>query len=85
MRTELIMRFEYGLDVPWVRRTDRGLIAVAGPNALVLDTPVELKGVEMRHEGTFKVSAGDEMPFVLGLVQVARGSSVRARYCSGAG
>ncbi len=66
MRTELIMRFEYGLDVPWVRRTDRGLVAVAGPNALVLDTPVELKGVEMRHEGTFKVSAGDETSFVLG-------------------
>ncbi len=65
MRTELIMRFEYGLDVPWVRRTDRGLVAIAGPNALVLDTPVELKGVEMRHEGVFTVTAGHETTFGL--------------------
>jgi len=65
MRTELVMRFEYGLDVPWVRRTDRGLTAVAGPNALVLDSPIELNGIEMRHEGQFKVQAGDEVAFAL--------------------
>ena len=65
MRTELVMRFEYGYDVPWVRRTDRGLIAIAGPNALVLDSPIELKGIKMRHEGKFKVHAGDEVAFVL--------------------
>ncbi len=65
MRTELIMRFEYGYDVPWVRRTDRGLIAIAGPNALVLDSPIELKGIKMRHEGKFTVHAGEELAFVL--------------------
>ena len=65
MRTELVLRFEYGHDVPWVRRTDRGLIAIAGPNALVLDSPIELKGIKMRHEGRFKVHAGEEVAFVL--------------------
>ena len=65
MRTELIMRFEYGYDVPWVRRTDRGLTAIAGPNALVLDSPIELKGIKMRHEGKFTVHAGEEVAFVL--------------------
>jgi GH15 family glucan-1,4-alpha-glucosidase len=66
MRTELLMRFEYGYDVPWVRRTERGLIAIAGPNALVLDSPIELTGIKMRHEGKFTVHAGDEVAFGLG-------------------
>ncbi len=65
MRTELVMRFEYGYDVPWVRRTDRGLTAIAGPNALVLDSPIRLKGIKMRHEGKFAVQAGEELAFVL--------------------
>jgi GH15 family glucan-1,4-alpha-glucosidase len=65
MRTELLMRFEYGHDVPWVRRTDRGLSAIAGPNALVLDSPIELEGIKMHHEAKFKIRAGDEMTFVL--------------------
>jgi GH15 family glucan-1,4-alpha-glucosidase len=66
MRTELVMRFEYGYDVPWVRQTDRGLIAIAGPNALVLDSPIDLKGIKMRHQGRFTVHAGEEIAFVLG-------------------
>ena len=36
-----------------------------GPNALVLDSPIELKGIKMRHEGKFTVHAGDEVAFVL--------------------
>jgi len=66
IRTELVMRFGYGYDVPWVRRTDRGLIAIAGPNALVLDSQIELEGIKMRHEATFTIHAGDEETFVLG-------------------
>ena len=63
MRTELVMRFEYGYDVPWVRHTDRGVSAIAGPNAIILDSPIELTGIKMRHEGTFKVHAGEEFTF----------------------
>ena len=58
MRTELVMRFEYGYDIPWVRRTERGLSAIAGPNALVLDSPIDLEGIKMRHEGKFKSVPG---------------------------
>ncbi len=65
MRTELVMRFEHGYDVPWVRQTDRGLSAIAGPNALVLDSPIELQGRKMRHQATFTVQAEEEVAFVL--------------------
>lgn len=65
MRTDLVMRFEYGYDVPWVRRTDRGLVAIAGPNAIVLDSPIELEGRRMRHQASFTVSAEEEVAFAL--------------------
>ena len=84
MRTELVMRFEYGYDVPWVRRTDRGLVAIAGPNALVLDSPIELKGIKMRHEGKFKRPCRGRGGFCPGLVRVSRGSSFRTRHRTGA-
>jgi GH15 family glucan-1,4-alpha-glucosidase len=66
MRTELIIRFEYGLDVPWVYQTDRGLTAVAGPNAICFDSPIELEGRDMLHEGSFTVRAGEDVAFGLG-------------------
>jgi GH15 family glucan-1,4-alpha-glucosidase len=65
MRSELIVRFEYGQDIPWVRRTDDGLHAVAGPNALTLDGPVRFRGRQMPHEAAFTVNKGDEVPMVL--------------------
>jgi GH15 family glucan-1,4-alpha-glucosidase len=64
MRTELAIRFEYGEDIPWVRRTDRGLHAIAGPNALSLDSPVDLVGQHLRTEARFTVSAGEQVPMV---------------------
>src|SRR5919199_5024368 len=42
MRTELTLRFDYGHVVPWVRRVDDELAAVAGPDAVWLRTPVAL-------------------------------------------
>ena len=65
MRTELIIRFGYGEDIPWVRRTDRGLHAIAGPNALTFDSPVELSGEHMRTEGSFSVKAGEQVAMAL--------------------
>src|SRR5215475_204749 len=41
MCTELVLRFGYGAVVPWVTRLDDGrLRAIAGPDMVVLDTPV---------------------------------------------
>jgi GH15 family glucan-1,4-alpha-glucosidase len=66
MNTELIIRFDYGASIPWVRRTDSGdLLAISGPDMLVLRTPVKLQGENMTTVGEFTVSAGQTIPFVL--------------------
>jgi GH15 family glucan-1,4-alpha-glucosidase len=65
-RTELLIRFDYGETVPWVTRLDDGTIeAVAGPEQLMLRTPVPLRGEDLRTVGEFRVRAGQEIPFVL--------------------
>ena len=65
MDLELVLRFDYGRTAPWVRRTDYGLRAVAGPDAVELRTPVDLRGQEMRTISTFSVGEGAEVPFAL--------------------
>src|SRR5260370_20619574 len=45
MRMDLTIRFDYGHIIPWVRNIDGALAAVAGPDALVLRTPVETRAV----------------------------------------
>ena len=66
MRTELIVRFGYGGWVPWVTRSDNGdLLAIAGPDMLLLRAPVELRGERLTTVGDFAVSAGQRVPFVL--------------------
>jgi len=66
MRLRLRLRFDYGWVVPWVNRTNRGLRAVAGPDAVALQSPVSLTGRDMGTEADFTVRAGDRVPFVLG-------------------
>jgi GH15 family glucan-1,4-alpha-glucosidase len=65
MSSELVIRFDYGATVPWVRRIDDGRIAVAGPDALYFRTPVEHRGENMRTIGEFTVREGDRVPFTL--------------------
>ena len=66
MRTELVIRFDYGQSVPWVKRTDNGdLLAISGPDMIVLRTPVKVRGEHMTTVGEFTVSAGETVPFVL--------------------
>jgi GH15 family glucan-1,4-alpha-glucosidase len=65
MRMELILRFDYGETVPWVRKQDGALTAVAGPNGAVLRTPVETRGRDLATVADFTVHAGDRVPFVL--------------------
>ncbi|WP_138443056.1 glycoside hydrolase family 15 protein [Sinomonas susongensis] len=65
MRGELVMRFDYGHIVPWVRRNHKGVHAVAGPDALYLDTPAKVHGEHMRSVSEFTVKAGERVPFVL--------------------
>jgi GH15 family glucan-1,4-alpha-glucosidase len=65
-KTELVARFNYGSTVPWVNRLDDGSInAIAGPERLILRTPVVLYGEDLRTVGEFAVEAGQSIPFVL--------------------
>ena len=65
MRSELVIRFDYGQIVPWVRRIDGALQAIAGPDALCFRTPVEVHGEDMTSVSEFTLAAGDRIPFVL--------------------
>ena len=66
MRTEIILRFEYGRAIPWVRQHLGGPSAVAGPNAVQFVTPVELRGTpELTTVGEFTVEAGQTVPFTM--------------------
>ena len=65
MRLRLTLRFDYGRTIPWVRRHDYGISAVAGPSALQLRTPVALTGEDMHTVAEFSVSAGATIPFTL--------------------
>ena len=47
MRMELRIRFDYGRLTPWVRRVGKALLAVSGPEALVLRTPPTSSGSEV--------------------------------------
>ena len=65
MHMDLIIRFDYGSAVPWVRRTDQGLRAIAGPDSLRLHTGVKLRGKDLTTVADFTVSEGQRVPFVL--------------------
>ena len=65
MAMDLVIRFDYGAFVPWVRRCDGALQAIAGPDALELRTPVATHGEGLSTVAEFEVSAGDRVPFVL--------------------
>jgi GH15 family glucan-1,4-alpha-glucosidase len=66
MHMELVIRFDYGRIVPWVRRLEDGtLTAIAGPDALCLRTPVALRGEGFTTVARFAVSEGERVPFTL--------------------
>jgi GH15 family glucan-1,4-alpha-glucosidase len=65
MRMQLIMRLDYGSIIPWVRRTEHGIRAIAGPDALELYADVQLQGQQFTTVADFAVSAGQRVPFVL--------------------
>jgi len=63
---ELAIRFDYGAIVPWVRRLDKKLLAIGGPDALSLWTPTRTEGRDLTTSAEFDVGAGERVPFVLG-------------------
>jgi GH15 family glucan-1,4-alpha-glucosidase len=65
MEMELVVRFDYGERVPWVTALDGGILAVAGPDAVVLRSAVETRGEGLTTRARFLVGAGEHRPFVL--------------------
>ena len=65
MRSELVIRFDYGRIVPWVRRVNWARLAVAGPDALCFRTPVDVRGEDMSTVSEFTLEEGQRVPFVL--------------------
>jgi GH15 family glucan-1,4-alpha-glucosidase len=65
MRTDLVIRFEYGSVIPWVRHIDGSLVAVAGADGLALWTPVRGHGEGMSTVAEFILHEGQSIPFVL--------------------
>ena len=66
LRMQLVIRFGFGADIPWVKRTEDGaLLAIAGQHMTVLRTPVETRGEDLTTVADFEVSAGETIPFVL--------------------
>ncbi|MEO6807741.1 MAG: glycoside hydrolase family 15 protein [Isosphaeraceae bacterium] len=65
MHMDLTVRFDYGSITPWVRRTEKGLSMIAGPDMIRLVTPVETQGKDMVTVADFTVSAGERIPFVM--------------------
>ncbi|MEU4561641.1 glycoside hydrolase family 15 protein [Actinoplanes sp. NPDC023936] len=61
----LRLRFDYGHVVPWVYREQDDLVAVAGPDAAWLRTPVPTHGENLATKADFTVRAGDRIPFTL--------------------
>ena len=66
MRTELVVRFDYGSVVPWVSQQDDGRLQfIAGPDRVLLDTNIETHGEDLRTVGDFLVHEGEEARFAL--------------------
>ncbi len=67
MTMSVALRFDYGSAVPWVRRTEHGegIIAIVGPDMVILRAPVPTEGRDMTTAADFEVSKGDRLAFVL--------------------
>ncbi|MFE7704738.1 glycoside hydrolase family 15 protein [Streptomyces sp. NPDC057486] len=65
MRSELRMRFSYGRVIPWVHKVDGRTVAVAGPDSVWLDTPVDTYGENLTTYSDFTVAPGDRIAFTI--------------------
>src|SRR5580704_7635451 len=65
LRMELIVRFDYGSIVPWVRRSGGILLITAGPDTLELTASTAVTGENMKTVAEFAVGADDRESFVL--------------------
>ncbi len=65
MEMNLTIRFGYGQIVPWVRKVDGTLNAIAGPDGLSLWSSVPCSGQDLSTRAEFTVTEGQHVPFSL--------------------
>ncbi|MFY9906860.1 MAG: glycoside hydrolase family 15 protein [Terriglobales bacterium] len=65
MKLDLTIRFDYGSVVPWVHKIENGILAIAGPDMIVLRTDVPLHSENMRTQAEFTVAEGQRVLFNL--------------------
>jgi GH15 family glucan-1,4-alpha-glucosidase len=66
VRSELLLRFDYGAAVPWVTRAEDGRVcAVAGPDMVVLQADVPVRGEGFSTVAEFTLGQGDSVSFAL--------------------
>jgi GH15 family glucan-1,4-alpha-glucosidase len=65
MRTELVVRFDYGSIVPWVRRSGDGVVAIAGPDSLHFSSDMPVHGEGLTTVGEIDVHEGQTVALSL--------------------
>jgi GH15 family glucan-1,4-alpha-glucosidase len=65
MRMQLVLRFDYGSIIPWVRRTEKGIRAVAGPDTVTLQSDIPLRNENFKTDAEFVVREGERVHFSL--------------------
>jgi GH15 family glucan-1,4-alpha-glucosidase len=65
LESRLVIRFDYGMTIPWVKSNAGGTEAVAGPNGLVLRADVPTFGEDLSTVSRFSVGEGERKSFVL--------------------
>lgn len=67
LELELLIRFDYGSIIPWVRRDHRedGIHALGGPDGLVLYSQMPLVGKNLHSEAKFTIGKGEKKSFTL--------------------
>jgi GH15 family glucan-1,4-alpha-glucosidase len=65
VRSELVLRFDYGRTVPWVNAIGDGVRAVAGPNLAILHASVPVHGENLKTVAEFTVRKGERVWFTL--------------------
>jgi GH15 family glucan-1,4-alpha-glucosidase len=65
MKMNLVLRFDYGSVIPWVRKIEGGLSAIAGPDMVRVLSDVPLVSENLKTEAEFTVNEGQQAAFNL--------------------
>jgi GH15 family glucan-1,4-alpha-glucosidase len=64
MQMVLLARFDYGANKPWATRTSGGFRLVAGPDAVLIRSPVDMRESDRGVVSHFTIKKGEQLAFV---------------------